>query len=129
MRQSTVIPPWGEAYCMCFTGRTGLQHGKLWARTERNGLIDLFDQRLPTIEIGGPRIYLASIVPRREALRGRTLESRKTSSRLPAIASPSTSSAAPSPYILAVWIWFHPSSRRRRSAAVTQDSTGLSRRQ
>src|SRR5689334_18972628 len=55
------------------------------------------------------------MVPRRDALLGNTFETRKTSSRLPAIASAITSSA--SPYISAVSIWVMPSSMPRRSAA------------
>ena len=57
----------------------------------------------------------AATVPPREALLGRTLETRKTSSRRPAIASPTTSSA--SPYISAVSMWVMPRSRPRRRAA------------
>ena len=51
----------------------------------------------------------AATVPRREALSGRTLLTRKTSSRRPAIASPTSSSTAPLPYISAVSMWFMPS--------------------
>src|SRR6266851_4033600 len=56
------------------------------------------------------------MVPRREALLGRTFETRKMSSRRPAIASAITSSA--SPYISAVSMWVMPRSTPRRSAAM-----------
>src|SRR5262249_44379743 len=56
------------------------------------------------------------MVPRREALLGSTLETRNTSSRLPATASAMTSSA--SPYISAVSIWVMPSSMPRRNADI-----------
>src|SRR5215475_6237903 len=56
------------------------------------------------------------MVPRREALLGSTLETRNSSSRLPAMASAMTSSA--SPYISAVSIWVMPSSMPRRSADI-----------
>src|ERR1700704_4046657 len=56
------------------------------------------------------------MVPRREALLGRTFETRKMSSRRPAIASAITNSA--SPYISAVSTWVMPRSTPRRSAAM-----------
>ncbi|CAD5286552.1 hypothetical protein BOS5A_211345 [Bosea sp. EC-HK365B] len=57
-------------------------------------------------------------VPVLEALCGSTFETRKTSSRSPASASPVISSARPSPYISAVSIWERPRSSPRRSAAI-----------
>src|SRR6267154_5589062 len=56
------------------------------------------------------------MVPRREALLGKTFETRKMSSRRPAIASAITNSA--SPYISAVSMWVMPRSTPRRSAAM-----------
>ncbi len=53
--------------------------------------------------------------PGKRGVVGRTLETRNTSSRRPAIASPTTVSA--SPYISAVSMWVMPRSRPRRSAA------------
>ena len=67
------------------------------------------------------------MVPRREALLGSTFETRKSSSRLPAIASAMTSSA--SPYISAVSIWVMPSSMPRRSAATARLRSPRSRYQ
>ena len=50
---------------------------------------------------------------------GRTLLTRKTSSRRPAIASPTSSSAPPSPYISAVSISVMPRSSPSRRAAIS----------
>src|SRR4051812_23682501 len=57
------------------------------------------------------------MVPFREAFLGSTLETMKTCSRRPAIASATTSSASPLPYISAVSMWVMPSSMPLRSAA------------
>jgi hypothetical protein len=57
----------------------------------------------------------AVMVPRREALLGNTFETRKISSRRPAMASATTGSA--SPYISAVSMWVMPRSTPRRKAA------------
>src|SRR5947209_7489450 len=61
----------------------------------------------------------ATTVPRREALCGSTLLTRNTASRRPSIASPTSSSAPPSPYISAVSISVMPRSMPRRSAATS----------
>ena len=66
----------------------------------------------------GERALAGVRVPEREALCGRTFDTRKTSSRRPAMASPMNSSAAPEPYISAVSIWSMPRSRPRRKAAI-----------
>src|SRR5882757_8796667 len=58
------------------------------------------------------------MVPRLEALLGSTFETRKTSSRRPAIAVPISVSAAPDPYISAVSTWVMPRSSPRRSDAI-----------
>ena len=71
----------------------------------------------------------AARVPRREALCGSTFETRKTSSRRPAIASPTTASARPEPYISAVSMWVMPRSRPRRSAATAAARGACSRYQ
>ena len=60
----------------------------------------------------------AAIVPRRDAFSGSTFDARNTSSRRPAIASPTSSSTAPEPYISAVSTWVMPASSPRRSAAI-----------
>ena len=57
-------------------------------------------------------------VPRRDAFSGSTFEARKTSSRRPAIASPTSSSTTPEPYISAVSSGSCPRSSPRRSAAI-----------
>lgn len=54
--------------------------------------------------------------PAREALEGRTFETRKVSSRRPAMASATTTSAPPSAYISAVSISVTPRSRPSFSA-------------
>ncbi len=66
------------------------------------------------IEAIGPQTPEA--VPRREAFRGWTFDTRKTSSRRPAIASPTMRSTAPCPYDSAVSMWVMPRSSPRRSA-------------
>src|ERR1043166_1700279 len=55
----------------------------------------------------------------REALCGYAFVTTKTRSRWPAIASPTTSSAPPSPYISAVSINVMPRSIPKRSAAIS----------
>src|SRR5882762_2572276 len=59
------------------------------------------------------------MVPLRVAWLGSTLLTRKTSSRRPAMASPTSSSASPSPYISAVSMRVSPISRPWRSAAIS----------
>ena len=65
--------------------------------------------------------------PAEEALCGRTLETRKTSSRRPASAAPTNSSAAPEPYSSAVSTWVMPKSRPRRKAdiAVAESASSI----
>src|SRR5215208_4334155 len=71
------------------------------------------------IETIGLQPFQAAIVPWRVAFCGSTLLTRKTSSRLPAIASATTSSAAPSPYISAVSISVMPRSSPVCSALIS----------
>jgi hypothetical protein len=59
------------------------------------------------------------MVSRFEALLGSTLLTMKTSPRRPLIASPTTSSAPPLPYISAVSISVMPRSMPRRSALIS----------
>ena len=61
----------------------------------------------------------AAMVPRRVAFSGSTLLTMKSSSRRPAMASPTISSAPPSAYISAVSISVMPRSRPSRSAAIS----------
>ena len=69
----------------------------------------------------------ASIVPLRDACSGSTFDTRKTSSRRPAMASAIISSAAP--YISAVSMWVMPRSMPRRSAVIAPRRSPLSMRQ
>src|SRR5882724_7406418 len=68
------------------------------------------------------------MVPRLEALLGSTFETRKTSSRRPAIAAPMSVSAAPAPYISAVSMWVMPRSIPRRRDAITAAASASSAR-
>ena len=61
----------------------------------------------------------AAITPRAAACSGRTLLTRNVSSRRPAIASATSSSARPSPYISAVSMRAAPRSSPSRSAAIS----------
>src|SRR5581483_1479084 len=61
----------------------------------------------------------AAKVPARDAFWGSTLETRKTSSRRPAIASPTSCSASPALYISAVSIWVMLRSMPVRRAVIT----------
>src|SRR6201994_1187208 len=61
----------------------------------------------------------AATVPRVVACCGSTLDTRNTSSRRPAMASPTSLSASPSAYISAVSITVMPRSRPRRSARIS----------